>query len=459
MATKIQQIFELFHDTTKSFSDYKNWTDFLKTAAWQYKYPFEDQVLIHAQRPDATACATIEVWNNSMHRWINKGAKGIALLRENGSRYGLEYVFDVSDTNDRYNREVRLWKYDAKYDDAIIETLANNFGELKVDTTITDAIICAAHNAVEDNKYDYLHEIGYVKSNSLLHGLDEVNIDLRFRQTAEVSVAYMVMQRMGLEPDNVFGADEFEHMRDFNTHETISILGNAVSAISEAALRNISETIRAEQKKFAQLQKQVYNEDRNNIKRERNDEDGRSINVQDERRLSDSESERTDTGAQDRQIRNDEENILKTASPEPVLNITDERDAAPALGGDRQNSDTTGRANGGTDGESGGSDGDYEIEGSDALDRADEQLPTFGGGNGTVGAGVQLNLFDMPLPSEEEQQNMIREAERIRSSAFSIPQQIIDEVLTTGSNNRNSVLDICTVYSKNKSSAENIEFL
>lgn len=140
MAAKTQRIFELLQDTAKSLSDYKNWTSFLKSASWQYKYPFEDQVLIYAQRPDAIACARIEIWNNNMHRCINKGAKGIALLRENGNRYGLEYVFDVSDTNDRYNRDVRLWQYDERYDDAIIETLSNTFGDLKVDVTIQDAM-------------------------------------------------------------------------------------------------------------------------------------------------------------------------------------------------------------------------------------------------------------------------------------------------------------------------------
>ena len=259
MAAKTQQIFELLQDTTISLSDYKHWTDFLKTAAWQYKYPFEDQVLIHAQHPDATACAKIKVWNNSMHRWINRGAKGIALLREDGNRYGLKYVFDVSDTNDGYrqegrtpqaafgeaksiedyNREVRWWKYDERYDDAIIETLGNTFGDLKVDVTVSDAILCAAHNAVADNKADYLHELKFVKSASLLRGLDDVNLDLRFRKTAEVSIVYMVMQRMGLNPSDMFDEYEFQYIQDFNTPETMNILGNAVSSISENALRSI----------------------------------------------------------------------------------------------------------------------------------------------------------------------------------------------------------------------------
>ena len=462
MAAKTQQIFELLQDTTISLSDYKHWTNFLKTAAWQYKYPFEDQVLIHAQRPDATACAKIEVWNNSMHRWINRGAKGIALLREDGNRYGLEYVFDVSDTNDRYNREVRLWKYDERYDDAIIETLGNTFGDLKVDVTVSDAILCAAHNAVADNKADYLHELKFVKSASLLRGLDDVNLDLRFRQTAEVSIAYMVMQRMGITQD-MFDEYEFQYIRDFNTPETMNILGNAVSSISETALRSISETIRAEQKreKFAQQQNNVYNRDKENIhqvdNRERNEENGRN-NIQDERRLSDTRTDSTDGGTQDRQIRNDEENISQGTPSEPVHNTFDEGRASGASGGDRQDSDRAGTESRGQHGESGGRDGDNEIEGSVEMDGFNEQLSPFGRGDRAERAGVQLSLFDISLPSEEEQRNMIERAEQT-SPAFSIPQQIIDEVLTTGGNDRDSILKICVQYSKNKSAEDNIAFL
>lgn len=140
----------------------------------------------------------MEIWNRNLHRWINKGAKGIALLRENGNRYHLDYVFDVADTNSSYNREVSLWQYDERYENAVIETLSNSFGDLKVDVTVRDAVICAVHNAVQDNEADYLNELKYAKENSFLEGLDDVNLNLRFRQTAETSAAYMIMQRMNL---------------------------------------------------------------------------------------------------------------------------------------------------------------------------------------------------------------------------------------------------------------------
>ena len=146
MANKVQLIAELSKSTSNELSGYESWTAFLRSAAWQYKYPFEDQLLIYAQRPDAKACASMEIWNRNLHRWINKGTKGIALLRENGNRYHLDYVFDVADTNSSYNREVSLWQYDERYENAVIETLSNSFGDLKVDVTVRDAVICAVHN-------------------------------------------------------------------------------------------------------------------------------------------------------------------------------------------------------------------------------------------------------------------------------------------------------------------------
>lgn len=463
MAAKMQRIIELMQETQKSLSEPDNWTAFLRTAAWQYKYPFEDQVLIYAQRPDAAACASMEVWNKRMHRWINKGSKGIALLRETGGHYGLEYVFDVSDTRDRYNRELRLWKYDEKYDIPIKETLTNTFGYINADSNMYEAIHDAVRNAVEDNKADYLHEIGFVKNNSLLHGLDSVNLDYRFRQTAEASIRYIVMCRMGFNADDVMEREDLEFIRDFNTPETISILGNAVSSISEHALRNISETIRAEQRreKFDERSSGVYNRDNNNIQTvnaERNENHGRD-SIQDSGRLSDTGADGSAGGIHDREIRDAETDISQGAPQEPLLDNADERNTPEALGRDGQSSDRTGTEDSITDGTGRESDGGAESAGSVEVDGADEQSSPFGGGNDTRRTGVQLSLFDVPLPSEEEQRNMIERAEQSRRSAFLMPQQIIDEVLTTGSNNSDSIINICSQYSKSKSSEENVEFL
>lgn len=463
MAAKTQRIFDLLQETQKSLSEPDNWTAFLRTAAWLYKYPFEDQALIYAQRPEATACASMDVWNNRMHRWINKGSKGIALLRENGNGYRLEYVFDVADTNDRYNREVRLWQYDERYDNAIKEMLENIFGDIKESNSMYDVISRGVHNAVEDNKGDYLHELKFVKKDSLLNGLDSVNLDYRFRQTAEASIRYTVMCRMGINADDTVEREGLEYIRDFNTPETIGILGNAVSSISEHALRNISETIRAEQRreKFDVRSEAVYNKDSNNINQintERTDNNGRD-SVQDRGRLSDTGADGSAGEIQDRQVRNDEKDISQRTPQESVLNNADERNASEALGGNGQNSVRTGANDNIADGASGRRDGGNERARPDEMDGTDEQFSPFSRGDSPNGRGVQLSLFDIALPSEEEQRKMIEAAEQRRTAAFSMPGQIVDEVLVSGSNERDSILDICVQYSKNKSSENNIEFL
>ena len=256
MASKLQNISALSNEIGKSLADYENWTAFLKSAAWQYKYPFQDQILIYAQRPDATACASIDVWNKKLKAWINRGSKGIALLREGDRGKYLDYVFDISDTHSN-NGPIRLWQYNSRFDNAIIETLENSFGELKKKSGITDAILSAAQNVVEDSKADYLSELKYAKENSFLDGLDELNIDVGFQQTAETSIAYIVLQRLGINADNIFEREDFPHIMNFNTPETLSVLGNAVSSISEETLRGISETIRgnAKSEKFCGKQK------------------------------------------------------------------------------------------------------------------------------------------------------------------------------------------------------------
>lgn len=463
MPTKTQRIYELLQDTSKSLSDYRQWRAFLNTAAWQYKYSFNDQMLIYAQRPDATACARIEIWNDTMHRWVNRGAKGIALLREDGNRMGLEYVFDVSDTNSRDGYNVQLWKYDERYKDAVVETLENTFGKLKVTTTIYDAVLCAAHNAVQDNKVDYLRELKYLQRDSLLAGLDNVNLDLRFRQTAEASVAYIILRRMNLQPEDMLDYSEFEHIRDFNTPEVMNILGSAVSVISEDALRSISQTIKAEKRreKFAQQENILYNKSENNIEsvnEERNEENGRD-SIQNNGRLSDTRIDSPDRGTQYRQIRTDEENVSQRAPQAAVLDTNDEGRAVQSLGGSGQDGNRADRADSSTDGGAGGRDRVDESQRPVEMDRFDAQFSPFSRRNDTSGAGVQLSLFDIVLPSESEQIANIEKAEQAQRSVFSMPQQIIDEVLTSGANSRDTILDICVQYSKGKSSAENTDFL
>ena len=468
MASKLQYIYELSENVSKNLPGYENWTAFLKSAAWQYKYPFHDQLLIYAQRPDATACASIDVWNKRLHSWINRGSKGIALLREGDRGQYLDYVFDISDTHSN-NAPVRLWQYSSRFDGAIIETLENSFGELKSKDTITEAVISAAQNATCDSKADYLQELKYEKQNSFLEDLDELNIEVEFQRTAETSIAYMVLHRLGLNPDEIFEREDFPNIMDFNTTSVISVLGNAVSSISEEALRSISETIRAEvreeiknRKNFAENKNEVYNEIKEEntptINDERTDNYGRD-NIHGSERVSDTKLDSAAADGADRQIRTDEEKISQTEPTEPIQQPYDNGQDNGASAGGRADSNRADTEHHSEDGTDRGRDRGTESEKSDDVDRTDEQSFTFGGGNRTAGGSLQLSLFDL-IPTEEQQRETVqRAAQEIFGAAFSMPQQVIDEVLCDGTNDQNSVIEICIEFSKDKSLADKAQFL
>ena len=468
MASKLQNISALSNEIGKSLADYENWTAFLKSAAWQYKYSFQDQLFIYAQRPDATACASIDVWNKKLKAWINRGSKGIALLREGDRGKYLDYVFDISDTHSN-NGPIRLWQYNNRFDNAIIETLENSFGELKNKSSITDAIISAAQNAVEDSKADYLSELKYAKENSFLDGLDELNIDVEFQQTAEVSIAYIVLQRLGIKADNIFEREDFPHIMNFNTPETLSVLGNAVSSISEETLRGISETIRAEvreeiqnRKNFAKNRDTVYNEVRENgidtKINERTDSYDRD-NLHTSERIPDSELDNGTGGSTDRQIRTDEAEISQTEPTEPIHELDDNGQNNGASVGSAEDSNRTDTDDSEKVGTDRGREREDESDRSDEVDGADELGFTFSGRNRTSGGSLQLSLFDL-IPTEEQQRETVqRAAHEIFGAAFSMPQQIIDEVLCDGTNDEDSIIEICIEFSKDKSVESKAEFL
>lgn len=467
MASKLQNISALSNEIGKSLADYENWTAFLKSAAWQYKYPFQDQILIYAQRPDATACASIDVWNKKLKAWINRGSKGIALLREGDRGKYLDYVFDISDTHTS-GSPIRLWQYNSRFDNAIIETLENSFGELKSKNSITDAIISAAQNAVEDSKSDYLSELKYAKENSFLDGLDELNIDVEFQQTAEVSIAYIVLQRLGINADNIFEREDFPHIMNFNTIPALSVLGNAVSSISEETLRGISETIRAEvreeiqnRKNFAENKNAVYNESKENTPtkiNERTDSYDRD-NLHTSERIPDSELDNGTDGSTDRQIRADEAEISQTTPTEPIHEPDDNGQNNGASAGGTDISDRTDTDDSEKVGTDRGRERGTESERSDEMDGVNEQPFTFGRGNRNSGGSLQLSLFDL-IPTEEQQRETVqRAAHEIFGAAFSMPRQIIDEVLCDGTNDKDSVIETCIEFSKDKSVENKAEFL
>ncbi len=231
MPSKLQSVTQLYKDTLKDINNSpENWASFLITASNNYKYSFDEQVLIFAQRPEATACADIDTWNDKVKRWVNKGAKGIALLDEVNDK--LRYVFDVSDTHNYRGTKLNLWKVDKKYNEEIIETLEANFGELENKIDLAEAIISASYNSVEDNLQDYLDSLIYSKNNSFLEELDNFNIEVKFRSLLSNSVAYITMQRCGINPFNYFSLDDFREIIEFNTIDTLAHLGTATSDVT-----------------------------------------------------------------------------------------------------------------------------------------------------------------------------------------------------------------------------------
>ncbi len=474
MATKLQRIYELSQSTTNGLCSYENWIAFLRSAAWQYKYPFEDQVLIFAQRPDAKACADFDTWNGKhFRRRINAGAKGIALLRENGNEYYLDHVFDVSDTNRHINGiDVKLWQYDNKYYEAVTETLQNRYGDFWYESkTISDTLLCTGQNIVLDNKEDYLHELKYAKENSFLADYDDLNIDKRFQQIAETSVAYMTMVRMGIEPDDYIVREDFEGLWDFNTPETMSILGGAVSSFAEEILREVQSTITAEkiaeknnEKFFAEQNQPQYNINREqepvNNETERTDDNDRN-HIQDGERDTDTKLHAAgEPDRADRQIRDDAEEIPDAEPPQPVLGNDDTGNTSVTPLGNRQDSERASGTDDTADGESRRDNGETESGKPDEVDRTYEQPQTFRrrGSGSTVGS--QLSLFDL-IEESNVADSMAREAERLNNirPAFSISQEIIDKVLSDGTNERESLLMISAEFSKNKPLADKVAFL
>lgn len=226
MPTKFQLITELYDQTVQSVTgSYQSWTGFLRAACYNYKCPFDEQLLIYAQRPDATAVLEMERWNRQFGRWVNRGAKSIAVFGDDGQNC-LKLYFDVSDTHaSRFARPLPIWTMHPAFEPEVIETLEATFGNLTEKENLADAVRSACHNAVADNITDYLQDLRECREDSLLEELDDLNLEVFYRDALEVSVAYMLMTRLGLRADDYFTADEFAHVYEFNTPPTINALG------------------------------------------------------------------------------------------------------------------------------------------------------------------------------------------------------------------------------------------
>ena len=404
MPTKFQFITELYDQTVRSVtSSYKNWTGFLRAACYNYKCPFDEQILIYAQRPDATAVLEMERWNRQFGRWVNRGAKSIAVFGDDGQHL-LKLYFDVSDTHEsRFSRPLPIWTMQPAFEPAVIETLEATFGNLAEKENLAEAVRSASHNAVADNITDYLHDLLDCREDSLLEELDDRNLEVFYRDALEVSVSYMLLTRLSLRADDYFSPDEFGHIYEFNTPTTINALGIATSDIAEMGLREISRTVMQAQREqlFAKDSKKRYDSNtERNIDAERSDEHGNHLSRAE--RLSDSEpAASAGAGSPSGQVRGTAAAVPQAAPPRAVHQLENELPTDGASGGDRADRAEDGSTGRGADGESRGRDGGVESDRSAALDGSDEQSPAQRGGAGTERSDLQLNEINESVTATE----------------------------------------------------------
>ena len=398
MPTKFQLITELYDQTVQSVTgSYQSWTGFLRAACYNYKCPFDDQILIYAQRPDATAVLEMERWNRQFGRWVNRGAKSIAVFGDDGQNC-LKLYFDVSDTHAScFARPLPIWTMHPAFEPEVIETLEATFGNLAEKENLADAVRSACHNAVADNFTDYLQDLRDCREDSLLEELDDLNLEAFYRDALEVSVAYMLMTRLGLRADDYFSPDEFAHVYEFNTPPTINALGIATSDIAEMGLREISRTVMQAQRDqfFANREKSRYDDhtEQHETPHERSKQHGGHL--QDAERLSGAEfDDAAGTGGASGQVRGAAEGVPEEAPQSALHQPQDQRQVDGASGRDRADRAEDGGADRGADGTERGRDGGTESDRSPALDGPDEQSPAQRGG-----AGAQR--LDLRLTTEE----------------------------------------------------------
>ena len=390
---------------TQLVGSWQEWTAFLTTAARLYKYPFHEQMMIYAQRPDATACAEYDLWNEKMGRYVRRGSKGIALVDDSVDRPRLRYVFDISDTGTReHSRTPWLWKLEERHMDSVTAMLERNYGIAGNDLPqqLTDVAGKLAGEYWEEHQQDFR----YIVDGSFLEDYDELNIEVQFKAAATVSIAYALMSRCGLEPEQYFSHEDFMPIFDFNTPATIGALGTAVSQINQQVLRQIGVTIQNYEREAMQERRTHHEE---------------SHELHPERRLSDSrpEADRT-AGEAPGQVRQDAESVPEGTPAHPLQPTADEREAVPASSGNRRDRTEPSGADDAPAGERRGRDGAAESQRPDALGGPDEHLQSTGRGDPAGGTYQQLtlNLF----LSEAEQIHKIDEAESVKTpSAFSMP--------------------------------------
>ena len=462
MPSKLQSYMQMADEAQRQITgSFRGWTSFLSTAARLYKYPYAEQVMIHAQRPDATACAEYDFWNEKMGRYVRRGSKGIALIDNSGERPRLRYVFDVADTGrTERGRSPYLWELREEYKDAVSAMLENRYDVAGADR-LADQLERIAAQLADEYWNDYKRDILAIVDDSFLYGYDDFNVGVAFCSAATVSITYSLMSRCGLDPESHFEHEDFLNIFDFNTPEAAAELGTAVSRISGQVLREIEVTIKNyEREKIAE---RSQSHDRTDLHEERGLPDSRP------------DADRDGGSKTAGQIRETAQELPSGAQTGTVQPSEPVGEVVPAPAGDRRDSEPeTGAADAGAD-EAERSDGGAESPGSDEMGGADEQPESAGGGNDPERAGVQLTadapepepaqaqqVYQLSLfPSENEQIAWITEAESYTPSAFSmsIPQEDIDHILRMEGNADHARMMIATEFSKGKSTEKIADFL
>lgn len=416
MAARWEQITELFKQTVQEVtSTPSSWRAFLTSACRNYRLPFDEQVLIYAQRPDATAVLEIERWNQRFGRWVNRGAKGIAVFdREHPNR--LRYYFDLADTHEtRMSRPVPLWQVRSEYEQDVVETLENCFGELEHREDLGDALLSAVRNAVEDNMGDYLAELEQLTQGSLLEELDGDNLALQFRTVLGNSVAAMLLARCGVDPSGYLEDEDFQDVGNFNTLETRNALGVATRDIARMCLDEIARTVlslerqgQKENRILADSPTNLYAETREpETPPERSPHDGSDLHHAGELPASQSAAVPGEANAPG-QVRPDAEALFAGAPENHLHQPVDQREAFQPSGRNSADGTAPDRGNRSADGESSGRDGGTESQRPDEMGADDEQPAERSGGNGAGRADLQLNTpqdnGDIQRPSQESQQ-------------------------------------------------------
>ena len=496
--SKLQDIRELAQEHATSVSSSpRDWMGYMDTASRLYRYSFSDQLLIHAQHPDATACASLELWNEKMLRWVNRGARGIALFDETWQNTKLRYVFDISDTHMvAGGRSPYLWQMQEHQREEILTHLAEVYALEEKDTaTLQDALMAVAREMVSDNLEEYLDGLEYATEGTYLEDLDEVTIRSDFRQLATDSVYYLLSRRCGLDPMELLEEEDFMHITDYNRLSVLTFLGNTASQLSESILIDIGKTVHKisleEARKevensnernynnFITLMRETKKRDAETKKEENIENEGGTdygTDISSQGRLPVSESDRRRGRSDDREIRDAAEDISEGTQEQPLSEPVPDREAEPPSGTDRESS--TGE-NGQPDGEiTGEESGTGQGSRSDGMDSTHERTDGNSGREHLDGIGIQLvedtredglskaeeeiaSALSLPeYPTADEQRRQIEErAAALYAGEIPIPEEVVDEILRTGGNRKASQLRIIYNFMSEQTPEEYTEFV